>query len=165
MAVLEDQGRIELAELVKNRPLHLAWGRGLAAWDNQPQPEPITATVLVDEIGRRIASQKHFVVPETDPQAINTIQVPGGDLYRIVETPSRWVFVEFVFDFGDGIGESIRELGMFIGTETQASLPIGQRYFAPNQVTNAGRLYMLDHIPRLIRSGATEQIYRYVLPF
>ncbi|MBI3727369.1 MAG: hypothetical protein HY254_03435 [Burkholderiales bacterium] len=165
MAVLQDQGRIELAELIKNRPLHLAWGRGLPAWDAAPTAETITATALVDEIGRRVASQKQFVVPETDPNAPNTIKVPGGDLYRIVATPSRYLLLEFVFDYGDGTGESIRELGLFVGTELAAGLPAGQRYFTPAQVVAPGRLYMLDHIPRLIRSGATEQVYRYVLPF
>ncbi|MFZ6730614.1 hypothetical protein ACO0LG_01645 [Undibacterium sp. Ji42W] len=165
MATLQDQGRIELAELFKNRPLHLAWGRGLAAWDAAPDSEAVTATALVDEIGRRLASQKQFVVPETDPNAANTIKAPGGDLYRIVNTPSRWVLVEFVFDYSDGTGESIRELALFAGTEVAAGLPVGQRYFTPAQITAPGRIYMLDHIPRLIRSGATEQVYRYVLPF
>ncbi|MFZ6712009.1 hypothetical protein [Undibacterium sp. TC9W] len=165
MATLQDQGRIELAELFKNRPLHLAWGRGLVAWDAAPDSETITATALVDEIGRRLASQKQFVVPETDPNAANTIKVPSGDLYRIVNTPSRWVLVDFVFDYSDGTGESIRELGLFVGTEVAAGLPVGQRYFTPAQVTSPGRMYMLDHIPRLIRSGATEQVYRYVVPF
>lgn len=165
MAVLQDQGRIELAELIKNRPLHLAWGRGLPAWDTSPQSEPVTAAALVDEIGRRVASQKQFVVPETDANAANTIKVPGGDLYRIVNTPTRWLLLEFVFDYADGAGESIRELGLFVGTEVAAGLPVGLRYFTPAQVVTPGRLYMLDHIPRLIRSGATEQVYRYVLPF
>ncbi len=165
MAALQDQGRIELAELFKNRPLHLAWGRGLPTWDITPIVEPITATELVDEIGRRIASQKQFVIPETDPNAANTIKVPGGDLYRIVNYPTRWVLIEFVFDYTDGAGESIRELGVFAGTQVIAGLPVGQRYFTPGQIAEPGRLYMLDHIPRLIRSGATEQVYRYVLPF
>ncbi|MFZ6772305.1 hypothetical protein ACO0LB_06260 [Undibacterium sp. SXout7W] len=165
MAVLQDQGRIELADQFKSRPLHLAWGRGLPAWDAAPTSETITAIALMDEIGRRVASQKQFVIPETDPNAANTIKVPGGDLYRIVNTPSRWVLVEFVFDYGDGAGQDIRELGLFVGTEVAANLPAGQRYFTPAQITAPGRLYMLDHIPRLIRSGATEQVYRYVLPF
>ena len=48
MAVLQNQGRTALAQAIASQALYLAWGRGQPAWDDNPEPEPTTATALVD---------------------------------------------------------------------------------------------------------------------
>lgn len=167
MAVLQDQGRIALAQALMAQPIYLAWGRGLPAWDAAPVSEPVNATALVDEIGRRIASAKRYVTPQTDPNpaAPYDIKTPGGDKYLYSADPTSCLLLEFQFDYNDAATEVIRELGVLVGSETIAGLPAGQRYFTPAQIKTQGRLYMLDRIPKLIRTNTTEPLYRYVLPF
>lgn len=167
MAVLQDQGRIALAKALQEQAIYLAWGRGVATWDSQPISEPVNATGLVDEIGRRIASNKRFVAPQTDtsPTAPFDIKTPGGDLYLYSATPTNYLLLEFQFEYNDAATEVVRELGVFVGSEVISGLPAGQRYFTPAQIKSQGRLYMLDRIPKLIRTNTTEPLYRYVLPF
>lgn len=167
MAVLQDQGRIALAKALQEQAIYLAWGRGLPAWDGAPVSEPVNATALVDEIGRRIATAKRFVTPQTDPNpaAAYDIKTPGGDKYLYSAEPTNYLLLEFQFEYNDASTERIRELGVFIGCETIPGLPAGQRYFTPDQIKTQGRLYMLDRIPKLIRTSTTEPLYRYVLPF
>ena len=64
MAVLQQAGRIALAKAVAAQTIHIAWGRGLPAWDAAPEPEPITANALVDEIGRRLVTEVRFARPD-----------------------------------------------------------------------------------------------------
>lgn len=161
MAVLQNDGRIALAVAVATQPIHLAWGRGRPAWDSAPEPEPNNATSLIDEVGRRTATQVGYVVPDANGE----IELPSGARYTSSAVPTRWVYVRFTFSFGDAAGQDIRELGIFLGSKTDPALPAGQRYFTPAQVTQPGRLYALDREPKLTRNGSVRQHYEYVLPF
>lgn len=160
MAVLQNTGRIALARAIAQQPIHLAWGRGAPGWDAAPQPEPTDATALVDEIGRRAVTQVGYV----EPDANGVIEMVSGR-YALSEAPTRWVYVRFTFDFADAEGETIRELGLFIGSQPAAGLPAGQRYFTPAQLANVGELYALERLPKFTRSGAVRQVFEYVLPF
>ena len=64
MATLQDDGRIALAMAMAAQHVHLAWGRGLPAWDAVAEPEPSNATALVDEVGRRLATFVGYVEPD-----------------------------------------------------------------------------------------------------
>lgn len=161
MATLQDDGRIALAVAMAAQPVHLAWGRGLPAWDAQPEPEPIDATGLIDEVGRRLATFVGFVQP--DPAG--EVELPSGSKYTVVAGPTRWLYVRVVFNFADADGETLRELGIFFGSQPVAGLPVGQRYFTPDQVAAPGRLYTLERVPAFQRNGAVRQTYEYVLPF
>lgn len=160
MAVLQNSGRIALARAIAQQPIHLAWGRGTPAWDADPQPEPTNATTLVDEIGRRSVTQVGYVLPAVDGE----IEMVSGR-YTLSENPTQWVYVRFTFDFADAEGETIRELGIFIGSQPVAGLPAGQRYLTPAQLANAGELYALERLAKFTRNGAVRQVFEYVLPF
>ena len=161
MAVLQNTGRIALARAVAAQPIHLAWGRGLPAWDDLPEPEPTNITGLVDEIGRRTATQVGYVVPD----AAGDIELPSGDRYTASAEPTKWLFVRFTFNYADAEGETVRELGIFLGTQPAAGLPAGQRYFTPGQLASAGEIYALERLPAFPRNGAVRQVFEYVLPF
>jgi hypothetical protein len=160
MATLQDRGRISLARAIAQLPIHLAWGSGLPAWDAAPEPEPSNATALVNEIGRRTATQIGYAVPDE----AGSIELVSGR-YSIAPEPTQWVYVRFTFDFADAAGETIRELGIFTSTVLAAGLPAGQRYFTPAQVSSLGDLYALERIPHFVRNGAVRQFFEYVLPF
>lgn len=160
MAVLQDIGRIALARAVALQPIHLAWGRGLVAWNEDPQPEPTNATALVGEIGRRTATHVGFVLPDPNGE----IEMVAGN-YTASAEPTQWVHVRVTFDFADAAGEKLRELGIFLGTQPRAGLPPGQRYFLPADIADPGQLYCLERIDAAPRNGAVRQVFEYVLPF
>lgn len=160
MAVLQNSGRIALARAIASQSIHLAWGRGDPDWDEAHEPEPTNATELVDEVGRRLATQVAYVVP--DP--VGAIETVSGK-YTLSVEPTNWVYVSVRFDYGDAEGETLRELAIFIGSEPVGGLPPGQRYFTPAQVADLGDLYCLERIPAFTRNGAVRQVFDYVLPF
>lgn len=153
-------GRVLLAQLVSGQPIHVAWGEGLAAWDAAPEPEPVNASALLAEIGRRTATEVGFVEP--DPNG--PIETPQGN-FKPSATPTRWLYIRVVFAFDEAPAARIRELGVFIGTQLQAGLPAGQRYFTPDQIANPGKLYLLDRSQQFDRNGAVRPAFEYVLPF
>jgi hypothetical protein len=161
MAVLQDSGRIALAQAIAAQPLYLAFGRGLPAWDAEPEPEPTTAAGLVDEIGRRLQTAVQYVVPHADGE----IELPDGTRYTASAQPAKWLHVRWTFDYADAAGETVREIGVFIGGAMQAGLPAGQRYFTAAQVAEPGALYTLEHVDAFVRSASTRQVQEFVLPF
>ena len=84
MATLTHSGRAALAAALASQTLHFAWGTGDAAWDTTPVPEPIDATALVNEVGRRLVTQVQFVTEDPTGEII----VPTGR-YAVSETPTR----------------------------------------------------------------------------
>lgn len=161
MAVLQDAGRTALAMAVASQPIHLAWGRGAPTWDAAPEPEPANTTALVEEVGRRLAT----FVGYCEPDAAGEIELPSGAKFTVVPGPTRWVYVRFVFNFEDAEGETLRELGVFLGAQPVAGLPAGQRYYTPAQIAQPGRIYTLERIAKFTRNGAVRQTFEYVLPF
>lgn len=161
MAVLQDQGRIALASAIAAQPLYLAWGRGLPAWDAAPEAEPTTASALTDEIGRRLVTAVQYVLPHADGE----IELPDGTRYTASAQPTKWLHARWTFDYQDAAGETVRELGVFIGGAMQAGLPAGQRYFTPAQVADPGALYTLERFDAFVRSASTRQVQEFVLPF
>lgn len=153
-------GRILNAELIASLPIHIAWGTGNPSWDTNPETEPNNATALVAEVGRRQATQVAYVVE--DPQG--SIETPQGN-FSLSETPTRHVYVRVIFAFNEAASDHIRELGVFVGTQTSPGLPAGQRYFTPSQIVNPGRLYLLDRSQSFQRNGAVRPAFEYVFPF
>ena len=54
--------------------------------------------------------------------------------------------MEFLFDYGEGLSSSIREIGIFIDTEIKEGLPETQTYFTPEEIENPGTLILLEHL-------------------
>lgn len=160
MPAKQVDGRVMTAELISQQPLHLAWGTGDPAWDAVPSAEPVDANALVAELGRRTVTQVGFVLP--DP--LGQIETPQGN-YTLSAVPTRWLYLRTVFAFGDEPEARIRELALFVGTEVDAGLPVGQRYFTPDQISSPGRMYMLDRSQNLLRNGNVRPAFEYVLPF
>ena len=161
MAVLQDKGRTALARAIAAQSIYLAWGRGLNAWDDAPEPEPTTAFGLVNEIGRRLVSSIQYVQPDGG----GPIELPDGSRYSTSAQPTKWLHVQWTFDFADAAGEQVRELGIFVGGTVIAGLPPGQRYFPAAQVATPGDLYCLERIPVFTRNPGVRQVQEYVLPF
>ncbi|OQS45412.1 hypothetical protein [Chromobacterium violaceum] len=158
MATLTHSGRAALAAALASQTLHFAWGIGQAAWDDKPVPEPIDATALVSEVGRRLITEVRFVAE--DPAG--EIVVPTGR-YRVSNDPTRHLLLRIAFEFGDAPASVIREVAVFAGSKTQPDLPAGQRYFTPDQIAAPGILVALERITPIHRSPATRETFEHVI--
>lgn len=158
MATLTHSGRAALAAALASQTLHFAWGTGDVAWDTTPVPEPIDATALVNEVGRRLVTQVQFVTEDPTGEII----VPTGR-YTVSATPTRHLLFRIAYDFGDAPASVIREVALFAGTEVQAGLPAGQRYLEPGQIVAPGTLVALERITPINRSPATRETFEHVI--
>ena len=98
------------------------------------------------------------------PDDAGTIETPQGN-FTLSQEPTRWLYIRVVFGFDDAPTAHIREIGVFIGTETAAGLPVGQRYFTPDQIADGGHCYLIDRAQNFERSGSVRAAFEYVLPF
>jgi hypothetical protein len=160
MAILTHSGRAALAQAVKNQAMHVAWGTGDEAWDLDPVPEDTTQEALTNEVGRRIVEEVFFCEPADQGE----LEASNGR-FTLSETPTRNLFVKVLYDFSDGSGYTIRELGLFINSKTDSELPPGQEYFLPNQVTDPGILLLLEHEPAMIRTPVVRESFSFVVTF
>lgn len=160
MAILTNSGRIAMAMSVKAQPIHMAWGSGSAAWDTTPVPESIEATGLLAEVGRRTATYVQYCQPNPS----GSIIVPTGRFEETL-TPTKHLYMRFAFDFTDAPAAVIRELAVFVGTQTKPSLPPGQMYFEPADVLNPGTLLLIERIQKFERSAAVRQTFEFVVTF
>lgn len=160
MAILTTSGRTALAQAIYAQALHLAWGTGDAGWDTTPVAEPVGATALVAEVGRRVVTQKQYVVSDVN----GSISVPTGR-YEVSVNPTNLLYLRFQFDYADAPAAVIREVGVFTGTVIAGGVPGGQQYFAPADVSNGGTLLALQRIAKITRSAATRNEFEFVLTF
>ena len=123
-------------------------------------PEPITASTLLHEVGRRIADEVIFCTGDENGDLIT----PTGR-FKASSTPTNNLFLRFTFDFENASTEVIRELGVMVGTETNPELPPGQRYFEPQDIINTGILLVLERTVPLIRTAATRETFSFVVTF
>ncbi|MFP3030802.1 MAG: hypothetical protein ACEY3M_06495 [Wolbachia sp.] len=123
-------------------------------------PEPINATKLINEVGRRTADEVLFCKSDENGELIT----PSGR-FRPSDVPTNNLFLKFTFDFTDAANQVIRELGVMVGTKVVEKLPPGQRYFEPQDIENPGILLVLEHTVPLIRTAATRETFSFVVTF
>ena len=142
MAILTFSGRAAIIQYIMSCPIHLAIGSGDATWGSVPDPPDYQATGLINEIGRKKLTQAFFVNEDDN----GDILMPGGRCYSQSATPTRHLFIRFMFNYGEGVNTLIREVGIFINTQVKAGLPVTQTFFTPDQLADKGTLLMLENI-------------------
>lgn len=159
-APLTIAGRSAIAKGIKAMPAHLAWGTGDPLWGDNPPPPALNATALLAEVGRRQATLVSFCTPDED----GPISVTEGR-FSITETPTPHLYFKFHFDFEDGVGETIRELGIFLETVAATGVPVGQFYLTPAQVADPGILLAGERRAPIVREITTRPLFEYVVTF
>ncbi|WP_264735737.1 hypothetical protein [Wolbachia endosymbiont (group A) of Rhinocyllus conicus] len=123
-------------------------------------PEPITSQKLLNELGRRTADEVLFCTGDENGELIT----PSGR-FRPSNVPTNNLYLKFTFDFTNAANQVIRELGVMVGTKVKEELPIGQRYFEPQDIEDPGILLVLEHTVPLIRTSATRETFSFVVTF
>lgn len=160
MAILPKSGRAAIAKAIKTQPIHLAWGLGDGAWTT-PAAENTLATHLINEIGRRTAMEVSFVTPDTNGE----IAVDSAGRFSRTNTETNQLYMVFKFDFANASDKVIREIGVFVGTQTVANLPSGQVYFVPSEIASSGTLLQLENKTPIYRSASTRETFEILITF
>lgn len=161
MATLVTTGRAGLAASVAARSIFLGVGAGSSSWDaSGTPPEDINTAALMAPVGYRKAAQVSFVTPNTQ----GGIVLPSGR-YEVSQSQTNYLYLRFTLDFENASTATIRETGILLDTVVATGLPVGQMFFTPAQVTNPGTLYLLEHVPAIIRTPATRETFEFVLTF
>lgn len=160
MATLTQSGRAGLAASVKDRNIYIGIGAGATSWDASTPAESTTSTGLTDAVGYRITSQKDFVVAD----ASGSISLPSGR-FEISSAQTNQLYLRFTLDFADASTSTVRETAVFLDATPSSGLPAGQVFFAPSDMTSSGTLYLIEHVPAIIRTAATRETFEFVLTF
>lgn len=123
-------------------------------------PEPIGQTALLREVGRRVVDEVHFVTADAQGEIV----VPTGR-YRLSADPTNHLFIRVRFDFEDAATSVVREQGLFVSTQTDPQLPIGQKFFIPAQITDPGILLVLQNSVPIVRQPSTRETFEFVVTF
>ena len=161
MAILVNSGRAAMAAALMSQPFFLAWGSGGGedwdALDTPPSPS-VLATELLSETGRHLLTSANFCTQDDDGEIV----VPTGR-YSVSQVQTNHIYLRFNFDFEDGAGLEIREIGVFSGGSVNVGLPPGQLYFDPDEVHTLGTLVLLENVPVFTRSANVRQSFELVL--
>lgn len=160
MAIMTTSGRRALAAAVKGSKLYMAWGRGSSDWDNERPREERGAEALTAEVGRRLIRQVQYCRPDPNGEIATS-----GQTWAPSPNPTAHLHLRADFDFADGLGETIRELGVFINSRPKPGLPAGQTYFKPEEINHPGTLLALDHITAISRGVGSRIHFDFVLTF
>ena len=161
MAILTQAGRKAIASSVKTQEIFLAWGTGDETWDVvPPQAGLVESTELICEVGRRICENVEFCY--ADPAGL--IITPDGR-YSASAEPTNMLHFSVQFDFEDAVGLTIREFGLFLNTVTVAGLPVGQKYFTPDQITDKGLLLCAERCGPIYRQIMSREGENFVIQF
>ena len=155
MSVLTNAGRSIIAKSLTEQPIHLAWGTGEDSWGETPPAPENTATTLRNEVGRRAVTEWGFVIPDVNGE----VQTVNGN-FRKDGKPQPYLWLNFKFDYNDSSTAKIREIGVYVDSEMNAGLPLGQKFFLPEHVKTKGYLLSIEHlyIPRTPTSRETLDI-------
>lgn len=162
MLQITKNGKAKIASIIGNAPLTLAWGRGDAAWAAADYQSAIINGLsdLTHEVGRRKVATIGYAVADNNGSLIT----PHGR-YQVVPSPTDLLYFRVVFDYTENDSEVIRELGVFVDASVNPSLPAGQEFFTPSQITNKGTLLAAIRLnPAITRSNITRQTFEFVLP-
>lgn len=159
MSTLTHSGRAAFANALKSREIYFAVGSGSPDWETTPVPESVQATKLTNEIGRSLVTDVRFVIEDPAGEIITTT---GRFSYS--EAQTRHLVLNVVLDFNDASNSVIRETAVIVDAKTDPSLPVGQRFFTPEQVIEAGTLIDIDHVkPSIPRSPSTRETFQHVI--
>lgn len=159
-AVLVKDGRVLLAEAIKNHPTFLGLGTGEAAWGDQPPLPPTSLLELVAPIGYKAAKQVSYVIPDETGEIV----LPVGT-YSYSETPTNYLYYKFDLDYADGGTADLREWHVYVDAATVADLPAAKTWFTPEQMQERGRLLLSERRKPMPFDSTVRAVFEFVVIF
>ncbi|MBN8243313.1 hypothetical protein JF546_09850 [Nitratireductor aquimarinus] len=159
MAIWTLGGRQVAAQLLLGETFFLGVGEGDPAWDTVPVDASPGDIDLVDRVG--VTRLRDIQFATEDPGG--SITMADGSKWSFTAQPTRYVFLDFKLDLADGEGHTLRETGLFHGTELAPAVPAGQMYVPNADIVDYGRLMQVDRFNSVIRDGSLEQRFTYII--
>ena len=173
MGIITEAGRAAMAKAIRDQPIFLALGRGNPSWGNGVPPlEDIESTQLLNEIGRRALTRSLYVTPDPNGEIevpVSVVQDGQGNYnveserYTASAKPTRHIYVEFALDYVDAADETIREIGVYVGSVLKPGLPSGQMYFKKTDFASEGLLFEIEHKRPYIREVNRRTTFAWVI--
>lgn len=159
MAVYTIGGRRVVASLLLAQDFFLAVGSGDPDWDTTPVAPTASDTDLVAKVGVTRLRDIQFVTPDE----AGVISMPDGAQFAVSQTPTRYVYLEFKLDLADASGFTLRENGIYHGTQLDGAVPGGQMFIPHADVVDYGTLMQVDRYNSIVRDGTLEQNFSFIL--
>lgn len=159
--ILVEAGHVKLAVEMFDEDFRLGWGslpQG-DGWADAPLPEDLNSTQLILEVGRIVSQVKEYVVPDN----LGVIVIDGIN-WSISPTPTKFVYLKFVFEQTHNSNDSIYQLGIFTNTVPAVGFEADD-YIQPAGMDDVGELVLLENQPVTFRNSATREIFEYVITF
>ncbi|MBF0525333.1 MAG: hypothetical protein HQK56_09580 [Deltaproteobacteria bacterium] len=80
-------------------------------------------------------------------------------------TPTKFVYVKFVFEPTEETGSIIHQLGIFFDTVRANGVPGGQAHLVPAEVSDPGFCYMVENIVPFERVVGKSESFEYIFPY
>ena len=172
MGLITESGRAAMARAIKEQTMFLVLGRGESSWDSDMPADDGKATELVSEIGRKALTRSIYVTPnvEGDIEVPTSITEDGNGGYGVTTvkysqsaSPTRYIYVEFRLDFTDAVNQTIRELGLYVGSVLKDDLPSGQTWFTADNFDDEGLLFEIENRVPYIRTVNQRPVFSWVI--
>ncbi len=159
-AVLVNDGRILLAQALIDRPAYFGIGAGSADWGtSEPPTAGLEQINMVTPIGYKLAHVVQFVRPD---EAGDIVLTSGR--YALSEQPTNHLNYRLRLEYGE-VMQDVREIHVYVDTQLVSGLPVGQRYFAPEDVAKTGRLLLAERRKPLFFDGTVGAEINLVVTF
>ena len=141
MSIITNAGRAAIAAAILAQPIHLALGDGAPGWADATPPLDYDTAKLTKEVGRKALHRGLYVYPDNNGEII----LPDNKRYKATITPTRHLYLQFLFDYNEGASATIREVGILIGTKAKSGVPPTQTFLLPTDIDSPGTLLLLNY--------------------
>lgn len=163
LSVFVAGSRVVVARYFMQAPLFIAVGSGDPEWDSLPTPTPEEELPLLEALSQestltncigvtRVRARSYM---KADPNG--DIVLSDGSVWSVSVTETNTIRLEASLDIGDATGDSVREAGVYLGTQISETVPPGQMFIPLTEVTSLGTLIQLHRFPPIVRDGTISQ--------
>ncbi len=156
--IMVDAARVSVAKILAARSAFLAVGGGDAGWGATPASPATNTAALTDPIALVRASAVSYVVAD----AGGAIVQDDGSKWTVSGTPTADLLLQFVLDFADGAGETLREAALYLDATLAGGVPGGQTYIDWSDVTDPGALLGVERFAPISRAGLRLEFQRVI---
>jgi len=164
--VMTESGHVALALALSRQEFWLALGGLPEGYENpwrveeEPPAFDPQAGGLLEVYGYRRSARRAFAREDE-----NGLIVAAGRRWSIADTPTRHLYLEFRLDPEDAAGKTVYQVGIFLGLIPKPEVPEGKLFLLPQEVADAGVLFMAENLRPFHRHEGVREVFEFVLTF